>query len=192
MRTTVPKVIQTRRRETDDVDTVEIVLDRALPFGQRTRFILDDGQATNVIDYCLGATPYCPIPTGACCQGTACSLQSAFDCQNLGGTYYGTDTACDVPDADGDGLRDQCDQCAFDPMKVEPGICGCGVDDTADSDGDGMLDCNDECPGIDDAVFAPDCTDAIPTISTWGVIVLSLFLLTGGKLLFRGKRPVHV
>ena len=192
VRTVVPQVIQTRRRETDDVDTVEIVLDGPLPVGQRTRFILDDGQATNVIDYCLGATPYCPIPTGACCQGTACSLQSAFDCQNLGGTYYGTDTACDVPDADGDGLRDECDECPADPAKIEPGVCGCGQDDNADSDGDGVLDCNDECLGIDDAVFAPDCTDAIPAISTWGVIVLSLFLLTGGKLLFRGKRPVHV
>jgi len=46
-----PKVIQTRRRENDDVDTVEIVLNRALPSGQLTRFIFDDGKTTNVVSY---------------------------------------------------------------------------------------------------------------------------------------------
>jgi hypothetical protein len=38
------------------------------------------------------------------------------------------------------------DGCPDDPMKEEPGICGCGVADT-DSDGDGTPDCNDGCPG---------------------------------------------
>ncbi|MDD9967328.1 MAG: PQQ-binding-like beta-propeller repeat protein [Myxococcales bacterium] len=39
------------------------------------------------------------------------------------------------------------DRCPDDPLKHEPGMCGCGVaEQTADSDDDGLLDCNDPCP----------------------------------------------
>jgi len=75
--------------------------------------------------------------------------------------------------------------CPNDPLKEVPGICGCGVDDNADADGDTIPDCLDQCPGADDAVFAPECIGAIPTISGWGAIVLCLLLLVGGKLLSR-------
>ena len=34
------------------------------------------------------------------------------------------------------------DYCLSDPLKIDPGICGCGVADT-DTDSDGTLDCND-------------------------------------------------
>jgi TolB-like protein len=37
------------------------------------------------------------------------------------------------------------DLCPDDPLKTEPGTCGCGVADV-DSDHDGMVDCNDSCP----------------------------------------------
>ena len=74
------------------------------------------------------------------------------------------------------------------PNKIEPGICGCGRDDNADSDGDGVPDCHDQCLGVDDAIFAPDCVGAIPSVSTWGLIVLSLLLLTGGKLFTVAKQ----
>ncbi|MFZ5766984.1 MAG: CsgG/HfaB family protein [Thermodesulfobacteriota bacterium] len=37
------------------------------------------------------------------------------------------------------------DLCPTDPLKTEPGICGCGVPDI-DSDNDGIMDCNDSCP----------------------------------------------
>lgn len=35
--------------------------------------------------------------------------------------------------------------CKNDPLKDEPGVCGCGVPDV-DSDQDGVMDCVDECP----------------------------------------------
>ncbi len=108
-----------------------------------------------------------------------------------GGVFFGFNSTCDAPDADGDGLRDQCDECPYDPNKIEPGICGCGRDDNADSDGDGILDCHDQCPGIDDATFAPDCIDAIPTISSWGIIVLTLLLLTAAKRRFNGSHSLQ-
>jgi len=48
-------------------------------------------------------------------------------------------------DGDGDGVPDCDDLCPADPLKTDPGICGCGVPDT-DSDGDGTADCVDLCP----------------------------------------------
>jgi len=54
------------------------------------------------------------------------------------------DSSLDI-DSDGDGVSDCEDECPKDPLKLEPGECGCGVEDT-DSDSDGVADCNDLCP----------------------------------------------
>ena len=97
------------------------------------------------------------------------------------------DPNSDQEDEDGDDVGDQCDGCPFDPEKSEPGVCGCGNPDT-DSDADGIFDCSDVCPGVDDAVFAPDCQGTIPTVSTWGLAVFALLLLTAGKIWFSQRR----
>lgn len=91
---------------------------------------------------------------------------------------------------DGDSAGDACDGCPNDGTKLEAGVCGCGVPETtADSDGDGFVDCIDVCPGIDDAVYAPDCiVPGIPTVSEWGLVVLALVLLVVGKLSFGFRR----
>lgn len=47
-----------------------------------------------------------------------------------------------------------------DPLKLNPGACGCGVPDT-DHDGDGIFDCNDQCPD--------DPTKAVPGTCGCGV-----------------------
>jgi hypothetical protein len=47
-------------------------------------------------------------------------------------------------DSDGDGYA-SCDNCPNDPLKIDPGVCGCGVPDT-DTDSDGTPDCTDGCP----------------------------------------------
>ncbi|MCH7926349.1 MAG: IPTL-CTERM sorting domain-containing protein, partial [Planctomycetes bacterium] len=82
----------------------------------------------------------------------------------------------DNADADGDGVPDGCDQCP----DSDDNAPGAGDDD----DGDGVVNCNDRCPGVDDTVFAPECKGAIPTTSQWGLIVLTLLLLAGGKIFF--------
>ncbi len=89
-------------------------------------------------------------------------------------------------DSDGDGVGDACDACPNDANKVDPGLCGCGNSDVGDTDGDGVLDCVDVCPGADDAVFG-DCQSAIPTVSAWGLVILSLLLMVGGKVFYNRK-----
>ena len=72
--------------------------------------------------------------------------------------------------------------------KTTPGECGCGVSDNADSDTDGVPDCIDQCPGIDDAIFAPECTVAIPAVSQWGVVVMALLLLVAIEIRYGIRR----
>ena len=47
----VPVVTKTRRRDNDDPESVEIVLDRPLAVGETTTFVFDDGVAVNVVEY---------------------------------------------------------------------------------------------------------------------------------------------
>jgi len=91
--------------------------------------------------------------------------------QALGDTWI-----LNVSDQDLDGTLDCADGCPADPLKIAPGICGCGVPDV-DDDGDLTLNCLDDCPsdplktdpgacgcGVadtdTDSDGAPDCTDA--------------------------------
>ena len=46
-----PTVLKTWRRENDEPDTLETVLDQPIPIGEHTRFIFNDGTTVNVVDY---------------------------------------------------------------------------------------------------------------------------------------------
>jgi hypothetical protein len=46
-----PVVLQTRRLDNGPPETVEIILDRPIPFGRRTTFLLDDGAVVNRVNY---------------------------------------------------------------------------------------------------------------------------------------------
>ena len=128
-----PTVTAVRRRELDEPDTVEIVLDQPPPSGQITRFIFDDGEAINIIEFADFQ-----IGQGACCLDDG-------SCQNL------TEDAC--------------------AMIAGSSFRGAGTSCLGDNDNSGE----------DDA-----CDDPIPAVSDWGVLVLTLLLLTSGTLLFRG------
>ncbi len=122
------------------------------------------------VDNCPGLSNASQADADVDGQGDACD-----NCPN--------DANSNQADVDGDGVGDACDACPNDVNKVEPGLCGCGNSDVGDSDGDGVLDCVDVCPGADDAVFG-NCQSAIPTVSTWGLVVLTLLLLVGSKIAF--------
>jgi hypothetical protein len=82
-----------------------------------------------------------------------------YDCDGLAGEA----------DSDGDGTPNCNDGCELDPLKIVPGVCGCGFPDI-DSDRDGMPDCFDQCPAdpqkttdIDtDGDGILDCNDKCP------------------------------
>lgn len=73
-------------------------------------------------------------------------------------------------DTDDDGLGDACDGCPSDPLKSEPGLCGCGqVDSALDENGDAIPDCQqtDYCPGSDKQ-FPGTCGCDTPDTNTDG------------------------
>ena len=72
--------------------------------------------------------------------------------------FDGLPDAQDIDD-DNDGTLDANDGCPFDPLKSEPGACGCGVPESGDADGDGIADCND---ADDDNDGADDASDGCP------------------------------
>jgi hypothetical protein len=158
---------------------------------------------------------------GACCVpgSGSCSIETAAGCA---GAFF-PNAACDEPDTDLDGLRDECDACP--------------LDNPDDPDFDGVCESDDNCPGLynpaqkdcdDDGVGdaccgEPDCNgngvpdscdidpsdpdgngevspdengdlipdecqvEAIPAVTSWGLVILALLLLIGAKIGF-GKR----
>jgi CxxC motif-containing protein (DUF1111 family)/subtilisin-like proprotein convertase family protein len=88
---------------------------------------------------------------------------SPGDCDDDGIPDLDTDgdgiADCIDKDDDNDGVPDLLDGCPRDPLKTNPGTCGCGVpDSTSDIDGDGVIDCKDNCPTVANADQA-DCNN---------------------------------
>lgn len=163
----------------------------------------DTGPASTFLNDCWGSAihgiavaPGMISVGGACCSpGGSCTFATESECTIAGGTSIasfcegdtdgdGVDAVCGDPcpidnpdDTDGDGVCDSVDRCP-------------GFDDSIDSDGDGVSNGCDLCNGVDDAAFGPECDGAIPTISAWGLVVLTLMVLVGGKIYF-GSRGGH-
>jgi len=96
------------------------------------------------------------------------------------------------PDTDGDGSIDACEECPGDPLKITPGVCGCGNPDVEPCDycpNDPLKSepgaCGCGTPDEDlNGNGTPDCFDGIPAASTWGLVVLALVLMAGAKVVF--------
>ncbi len=158
-----------------------------------------DGSCTNLTaEDCTAAGG---VPQG---ELTACEGDADGDgvdgscgdaCPGNGDKFEPGVCGCSSPDidSDNDGTLDCLDACKNDPDKIEPGICGCGVSDYLDADDDTVPDCIDQCEGLDDRYDhdnngIPDCTQYIPTVSTWGLVVLTLLLMTLSKLAFSTRK----
>lgn len=118
--------------------------------------------------------------TGACCNLLGgCSQQTSCECQVSGGTFLGNGSAC-LGDLDMNGIDDACvaGACCTYPGNVcvasTAGGCAAlgGI-----YQGDGSLCAMANCA-------------AIPTVSEWGVLVMSLLLVSVGTIVFARRRAV--
>jgi hypothetical protein len=164
-----------------------------------------------------GAGTACTFVTACCLADGSCVMVDPLCCDDLGGTVYLGDVCaglegCCIPDPDiclssceiVDAL---CCVEEFGGTPMGPGTA-CGTD----SDEDRIDDLCDICTGVDDYVFCfhvcdvswercatdadcppgesclPACEVAIPAVSEWGLIILTLLLLVAGKVYFGRRR----
>ena len=212
-----PVVTQTRRLDNGDSKTIEIVLSHMIPPGETTTFTFENGETVEYTlpfgeacclpeGDCVVVDPAeCASELGGVAQGPDSTCEGDVDgdgvdgqcgdeCPTDGNKLAPGLCGCGLPDTDSDhdGTLDCHDGCPNDPAKIEPGACGCHTPDT-DSDGDTIPDCHDLCDGLDDRHDfndngVPDCAENIPTVSGWGLIVLTLLLLIAAKLAFNYQR----
>lgn len=144
-------------------------------------------------------------PLQVCCLGNTCEDLEPKCCIKTGGSPQGPGSACTTPEPcclpdhsckEMDPLccgkqggkmvaACPCGACCLKPMAPHHGTdYGC-VDNAVEA----------ECPDADRKFFPErgcdeiDCTDIrIPTMSSWGVIILTLLLMVGGKVYFRRTR----
>ncbi|MBI4716206.1 MAG: IPTL-CTERM sorting domain-containing protein [Planctomycetes bacterium] len=142
----------------------------------------DDGNECTD-DVCNGSG-LCDHPNnglcGACCLPNKSCIVDVLPatCAAQGGTHLGAGSAC-LGDSDGDGVDDQCDNCpGVDDAVFGVPVC-CSTHMTCNDDSD--------CPVGESCIAACDCTDVVPAVSEWGLVVLSLLLLVFGKVYF-GRR----
>jgi|GEM_PF-6747566 len=165
----------------------------------------------------LGGVPQGPgsvcTAREACCLSGTCAMLDPLCCLNQSGVPQGTGTLCGVCGSccleNKACLDDTVDgRCAAVGGSFEGGGSICA----GDADGDGIDDLCDNCPGVDDAIFGTfvcdsglvcetdadcppgetckkACVDEIPAVSEWGLVVLTLLLITVGKIYF-GRRQL--
>ena len=108
-----------------------------------------DGNACTVGDVCSNGTCQSGAPAN-CDDGKACTVDS---CDPILGCIHTFDQS--LPDSDGDGVPDSCDNC---PTVYNP--------DQRDTDGDGLGDACDNCPTVYNPDQNPDaCKEAAVNIT---------------------------
>jgi len=108
---TAPQVIATRRRENDEPDTVEIVLDRPIPMPGTTSFTFNDGTIVNTVEYIFA--PGDTNGDGAIDLLEVAAMQSCFG-------RPPTDGACTALDLVPSGFIDQGDLVALMSLLTGP------------------------------------------------------------------------
>ena len=140
-----PVVTQVWRRDNVGLDTVQIVLDRAIPDDEITTFIFDDGATVNIVEYSLerdsdndgvpDKRDADPLNPDICEDADQDGCDDCAIGTDDTGPLPDNDPADDGPDADADGICDAGDNC---PSDANPG--------QEDDDGDGVGDACDGCP----------------------------------------------
>ncbi len=125
-----------------------------------------------------GPGSFCMGIEACCLPDNTCDDIDAHVCLNKGGTLLGAGSQCTAPKAC--CLLDPKGTCAdLDPLccELKTGLAmGSGTACQGDANGD----------GVDDV-----CKPAIPTVSEWGLVILTLLLLTAWKIYFGGREPAR-
>ena len=133
--------------EDDDLDTIASLLDNCPTVPNADQSDVDGDFVGDSCDNCPTTSNPDQTDSDGNGSGDACAalldadgdgIEDSLD--NCIGAFNTTQL-----DVDGDGTGDACDACPDEPVKVDPGICGCSVPDE-DRDADGAADCVDPCP----------------------------------------------
>ncbi len=147
---------------------------------------------------CLSLASSAEAQSGACCipenmfgPGTelGCVIYSSADCTTMlgAGAYQGDGTdcsACSIPEPSGACCHPTNGGCY---LTTDSGGLGC----TAGPEGYEYQGDGTACQP-DPTEFLDGCPSAIPTVSEWGLVVMTLLVLTTGTLLIRRGRRVVV
>ncbi len=145
------------------------------------------------LDHIAGGAPG-GIPADGYDEEGDCNANGIPDDQDIA---EGTSQDCngnDTPDecesdCDGNAVPDDCDDvssgtCCGSEGCIEATQCECEELDLGAYMGDGTVCLGDgDGDGIDDA-----CEEAIPTVSEWGLIIMTLLALTAGTIVFARRR----
>ena len=151
------------------------------------------------VDFNIPLTITVATGLGRCCghpgaSSTCVDGITGEECLAAGGAQFREGQSCSGVDADGDGVDDGCDNCnLFNPDQADCNSNGIGdVCDIANCTGDpACADCNrngvpDECDIANGLNL--NCDEPVPTVSTWGLVILALLLTVAGKVYFGRRR----
>ena len=132
-----------------------------------------------------------------CDGGVCCTAGCGFDTSSVCRPSTG---ACDPAESCGGAGSDCPPDVTITTCNSDDGCCPAGCNANDDNDcaaicGNGVVESSEVCDGADDSACpgacATDCTcpvvGSIPTVSTWGLVALTLLLLAGAKVYF-GRR----
>ena len=121
-------------------------------------------------------------PTGACCFGNGfCTPQTQAECESIEGqVYFGDGTEC-VGDSTCPAVCWSC-LCTNGLSDSGTSAIGCVAEESG---------CSDLCQaqgGLQSFQCDLGLCASIPTVSEWGLVVMTLLLLTGGSLILARVR----
>ena len=91
-----------------------------------------DGDTTPDTDDLCPANPNKVKPEGPCgCGEGFIDIIGDASCSCVQDEEYICVWSNPVHDSDGDDVQDSMDECPYDPTKIKPGKCGCGISDSA-------------------------------------------------------------
>ncbi|MGB2986918.1 MAG: IPTL-CTERM sorting domain-containing protein, partial [Phycisphaerae bacterium] len=142
----------------------------------------NNGASCSDDDDCPDGTcrPSSACPWGACCTAEGCEDTIASDCD---GEFF-EGLFCSMRPCNPPGPCVAC--CLEDGTCIRRDVLGC-----EEFPGTAIPDPNWVCWGDSNQNGADDFCEGIPTVSEWGMVAMTLLMLTAGTLVLKHRRPVQ-